>query len=83
MLCIASKYLRTNCLLLGFSMLSSCVPALAGLVFLLSPGLVLFFSVFRLFRLVFLGSLSDGFCFDSCSLCDFTACIGMRPTQRL
>ena len=38
-------------------------------------GLV--FSVFRLFRLVFLGSLSDGLGFDSCSLCDFTACIGM------
>ena len=40
-------------------------------------GPVLFSSVLRLFRLVFLGSLSDGLGFDSCSLCDFTACVGM------
>lgn len=57
-------------------MLSSC-PRLGWscLSFVAGSGRV--FSVLRLFRLVFLGSLSDGLGFDSCSLCDFTACIGM------
>ena len=71
MLYIASKF--TVGLLTAFLVCPpprSCLSLVAGLFRLV-------FSVLRLFRLVFLACLSDGLGFDSCSLCDFTACIGM------